>query len=416
MGRIDRFSPKQLQVLTWWLREGYGGILCDGAVRSGKTYCLSLSFVLWAMAAFEGENFALCARTIRGLRRNLLSPLLPALRELGLTVREQPSQNLVTIRQGERENRFYLFGGKDEGSAALIQGITLAGVLLDEVVLMPRSFVEQALARCSVEGAKFWFSCNPDHPGHWFYREWVQKAAEKNILYLHFTMEDNPGLSPAVRKRYEGLYSGGFYRRYVLGEWCAPQGLVYPMFDPQKHLREPGGACQRFFLSCDYGTVNPCSMGLWGEWEGGWYRLEERYLDSRRDGVTRTDEELYAALEELAGQRPVERVVVDPSAASFLACIRRHGRFPTLPADNRVKEGIQLVSEALLTGRLYLSPQCADSIREFSLYRWDAASGRPVKEFDHAMDDIRYFAMAALGKAETGFFAVSVARGQGFGG
>ena len=413
MGRIDRFSPKQLRVLTWWLEEGYSGILCDGAIRSGKTFCLTLSFVLWAMASFAGEDFAICARTIRGLRRNLLFPLLPYLRELGMEVREQPSQNLVTIRQGNQQNQFLLFGGKDEGSAALIQGATLAGVLLDEVVLMPRSFVEQALARCSVEGAKFWFSCNPDHPGHWFYREWVQKAEEKGILYLHFTMEDNPGLSDQVRRRYEGLYSGGFYRRYVLGEWCAPQGLVYPMFDPVRHLREPDGEYRRYLISCDYGTVNPCSMGLWGERDGVWHRLAEQYLDSRRDGLTRTDEELYAALEELAGDRAIEQVVVDPSAASFLACIRRHGRFRVLPADNRVKEGIQLVSEALLAGRILFSPQCADTIREFSLYRWDegARQDKPVKEFDHAMDDIRYFAMAAMQEGESGFFAVSVERG-----
>ena len=278
---------------------------------------------------------------------------------------------------------------------------------------MPRSFVEQALARCSVEGAKFWFSCNPDHPGHWFYREWVQKAEEKGILYLHFTMEDNPGLSDQVRRRYEGLYSGGFYRRYVLGEWCAPQGLVYPMFDPVRHLREPDGEYRRYLISCDYGTVNPCSMGLGGERDGVWHRLAEQYLDSRRDGLTRTDEELYAALEELAGDRAIEQVVVDPSAASFLACIRRHGRFRVLPADNRVKEGIQLVSEALLAGRILFSPQCADTIREFSLYRWDegARQDKPVKEFDHAMDDIRYFAMAAMQEGESGFFAVSVERG-----
>ena len=412
MGKISRFSKKQLRVLTWWLGGEYDGILCDGAVRSGKTFCLSLSFLLWAMASFHGENFALCARTIGGLRRNLLIPLFPVLQKLGMEVIDRPSQNLLTVRKDGRENRFYLFGGKDESSASLIQGITLAGVLLDEVALMPRSFVEQALARCSVEGAKYWFSCNPEHPGHWFYQEWVLKAAEKRILYLHFTMQDNPGLSPAVRKRYEGLYSGGFYRRFVLGEWCAPQGLVYPMFQPDLHLKQPEGSYEEYWISCDYGTVNPCSMGLWGKQGSRWHRLEERYLDSRRDGFTRTDEELYAILEELAGNRVIRQVVVDPSAASFLTCIRRHGRFPVLPADNRVTEGIQLVSRCLTEGRLLFSPACTDAIREFSLYRWDESAQRdkPIKEHDHAMDDIRYFAMAALSEQPSGFCAVSVGR------
>ena len=106
-----------------------------------------------------------------------------------------------TVGLGRHENRFYLFGGRDEGSASLIQGVTLAGVLLDEAALMPRSFVEQALARCSVPGSRYWFCCNPEHPFHWFYREWIEKAREKNCLYLHFTMRDNPTLTPAIRRR-----------------------------------------------------------------------------------------------------------------------------------------------------------------------------------------------------------------------
>ena len=152
--RFVPFSRKQLRVLTWW-REGSpdcrrDAILCDGAVRSGKTLCLSLSFVMWATHCFSGMDFALCGKTILSLQRNLLEPLLPILRGLGYRCRFQSGRRLLTVAWGKRENRFYLFGGRDEGSASLIQGITLAGVLLDEVALMPRSFVEQALARCSV--------------------------------------------------------------------------------------------------------------------------------------------------------------------------------------------------------------------------------------------------------------------------
>ena len=139
--------------------------------------------------------------------------------------------------------------------------MTLGGVLLDEVALMPRSFVEQALARCSLEGSRFWFNCNPEHPQHWFHEEWVLKAKEKNCLYLHFTMRDNPSLTPAILKRYETLYSGAFYERFVEGKWVAAQGLVYPMFG--SHLvAEPPQDCGSYYLSCDYGTVNPFSCGL----------------------------------------------------------------------------------------------------------------------------------------------------------
>ena len=192
------FSPKQKLALRWWALpqyQNYDAIICDGAVRSGKTVCMSLGFVCWATTCFQGTAFALCGKTITALRRNVVTPLLQTLQTLGFSCTEKSSRNYVEIALGNRSNRFYLFGGKDESSAALIQGITLGGVFLDEVALMPRTFVEQALARCSLHAAKMWFNCNPDHPYHWFYREWIQKAAQKRALYLHFTMADNPGLT-----------------------------------------------------------------------------------------------------------------------------------------------------------------------------------------------------------------------------
>ena len=215
---------------------------------------------------------------------------------------------------------------------------------------MPRSFVEQALARCSLDGSKLWFNCNPDTPLHWFYEEWIKKSGEKNCLYLHFTMDDNPSLTPAIKRRYESLYSGAFYDRFVLGKWVAAQGLVYPFFSRSVHVAEPAGIPSRYFISCDYGTVNPSSFGLWGEYGGRWYRLSEYYFDSRREGEQRTDEEHYAALEQLAGDLNIEAVIADPSAASFLECIRRHGRFRAVPAKNDVIDGIRRVSDASRSG------------------------------------------------------------------
>lgn len=244
MTAFKPFSPKQMQALTWWCpgspHSGKSGIICDGAVRSGKTLCMSLSFVSWAFYRFRDTAFALCGKTVASLRRNVLTPLTEQLTALGFTCTFKISRSELTVRRDGRENRFYLFGGRDESSAALIQGMTLGGVLLDEVALMPRSFVEQALARCSLEGATYWFNCNPEHPYHWFYKEWIQKAAEKQVLYLHFQMTDNPSLSPAVLRRYKRLYSGTFYRRFVEGRWVAADGLVYPMFDPKRHVGAPG--------------------------------------------------------------------------------------------------------------------------------------------------------------------------------
>ena len=183
------FSEKQTTVLSWWHPSSpyaqKDAIICDGAVRSGKTTCMALSFVLWAFFSFSDGAFALCGKTITSLRRNIVESLLSLLRSLGFSVQEKLAQNKITLSFGGRENRFYLFGGRDEASASFIQGMTLCGVLFDEVALMPRSFVEQALARCSAEGAKFWFNCNPEHPQHWFYQTWITQADKRNCLYLY---------------------------------------------------------------------------------------------------------------------------------------------------------------------------------------------------------------------------------------
>ena len=413
---ITEFSTKQIMAMKWWNMRKYGdrdAIICDGAVRSGKTLSMSLGFIFWASRCFDGAYFAMCGKTITSLRRNVITPLLPLLKEYGITVVEKLSRNYFDVTLRGHTNRVYLFGGKDESSAALIQGMTLSGVFFDEVALMPRSFVEQALARCSVNGSKMWFNCNPDNPTHWFYAEWIKKLHEKNALYLHFTMKDNPSLSKRVRERYERMYSGTFYDRFVLGKWTASHGVVYPMFSEKEHVFSGSIDCEKYVISCDYGTVNPSSFGLWGLCGSIWYRLSEYYYDSRREGMSRTDEEHYTALEELAGSRNIDKVIVDPSAASFIECIRRHGKFHVVKADNDVISGIRQVSSALKQGKLRIHESCRDIIREFRLYRWNekAGSDAPIKENDHAMDDMRYFVTDML-NAQGGceFIALSVAR------
>ena len=390
---LPAFSPKQKKLFQWW--RDYDAVICDGAVRSGKTFAMGLAFFLWAMSCFRAQQFGLCATTQNGVRRNLLAPVVPVLRRLGFQVEEQLSRSQVVVRQGERENTFYLYGGRNEGSPALIQGVTLAGVLLDEVALMPRSFVEQACARCSVEGSRIWFSCNPAGPEHWFYKEWIGQAGQKNALYLHFTMEDNPSLSPRTRKKYERMFRGVFYQRYVLGQWVAAEGLVYDFFDPSALVEPPESGVDRWRISCDYGTLNPASFGLWGRKDGVWYRVREYYYDARAEGKQKTDSEYVEDLRRLAGDCPVEQVIVDPSAASFIEALRRDG-WTVRRADNRVLEGIRRTAQALQRGEIVICRGCDAAAREFSMYCWDLKSGQDkvVKEHDHAMDDIRYFVMA----------------------
>ena len=278
---------------------------------------------------------------------------------------------------------------------------------------MPRSFVEQTLARCSVAGSRLWFSCNPESPAHWFYQEWVVKAEEKNALRLQFTMEDNPGLSPQVRARYAAMFQGTFYRRFVLGEWVAAEGLVYDFFD-DSYLREaPEGEMEQWYISCDYGTANPTSMGLWGRRDGVWYRVAERYYDARAQRRQRTDEEHADALAELAGGRDIRAVIADPSAASFCETLRRRG-WRVRRADNQVLSGIRTTARLLKSGKLVICRGCDDAVREFGLYRWDEdgqGQDRVKKEHDHAMDEIRYFAATvAARERDSAFFAGSVER------
>ena len=419
MKEMIPLSLRQRKAFVWWARreyEDYAAIICDGAIRSGKTLAMGMGFFFWAMACFSDRQFALCGRSVGALRRNLLETVLPQLRRLGFACEEKRSEKLLIVRRRGRENRFYLFGGANEASAALIQGMTLAGVLFDEAALMPRSFVEQASARCSVEGSRLWFSCNPEGPNHWFYREWVCRAEEKRALYLHFTMADNPSLGARVRARYESMYSGIFYRRFVLGEWTAAEGRIYDFYAPGEYAQEaPAEPWERLRVSVDYGTVNPTSMGLWALKDGVWYRVDEYYYDSRTEGRQKTDEEYVDALEELTRGRRIERVIVDPSAASFIETLRRRG-FRVMRANNAVADGLRVTADLLKKRRLVICWSCKDCLREMESYEWvNDGSGHdvPRKENDHAMDEMRYFAMsvAAVQVRERGGHPFAALRG-----
>ena len=231
-------SPKQKKILAFPYSK-YDALICDGAVRSGKTSIMMWAFVRWAMENFSGQRFGVCGRTVDSCTKNIIVPFTAmSLAKERYIIRWRRGDKVMEVRRGAVTNYFEVFGGKDEASYALIQGRTLAGVLLDEVVLMPRSFVEQALARCSVDGARLWFSCNPGSPHHWFYQEWIKRSRERNALYLHFEMTDNPGLSKRTLERYENMYAGIFYDRYVRGLWVAAEGIVYKDFanDTEKYL------------------------------------------------------------------------------------------------------------------------------------------------------------------------------------
>lgn len=390
-------SDKQRKILAFPYTQR-DVLICDGAVRSGKTSIMMWAFVDWAMREFDGQRFGICGKTVDSASKNIVVPFISmALAKERYNLRWRRADHVLEITRCGKTNYFEVFGGKDGSAFMLIQGRTLAGVLLDEVVLMPESFVNQALARCSVDGSRIWFSCNPGSPQHWFYKNWIEGSAQRNALYLHFNMRDNPALSDSILARYEAMYSGVFYDRYILGKWVLAEGLIYPMFGDSCVVDEEPGAEGEYYISCDYGTLNPFSAQLW-HWDGKTATcLREYYYSGRETQANKTDEEYCTEIARLAGDFPIRSIVVDPSAASFIEVLRRK-QYIVRKAKNDVLNGIMLTARYLQDGTIKIHRRCKDSIREFGLYRWDdkATEDRPIKENDHAMDSIRYFAFTIL--------------------
>ena len=375
-------------------------IICDGSVRSGKTVSMILGFVHWAMRFFDGKNFGICGKTISSTERNIILPLLnmPDITDYYSLQYIRGENKRIIVRSGSHTNTFFIFGGKDESSYTLVQGITLSGVLFDEVALMPKSFVDQAVARTLSEPeARYWFNCNPESAEHWFYKEWICNTRQKKALHLHFTMQDNPILSPEQIADAERLYTGVFYNRYIKGLWCVAEGLIYPMFDKAVHVKSLPHPQGEWYVSVVYGTLNAFSAGLWCYDGTTAYRVAEYYYSGREQKRQRTNTQYLQSIQQLTAGKSISAVIVDPSAASFIAELRQAG-FLVRKGKNDVVEGIRRTAAALEQGKLLFSPDCKNSFREFALYRWDESSSqdRPIKENDHAMDDIRYFVSTIL--------------------
>lgn len=390
-------SSKQRKILAF-PHTKYDALICDGAIRSGKTSFMTVAFIDDAMRRYKNQRFGICGNTVDSTTKNIIVPYM------GLTYAQKKykmnwksKDKVLEVRCGAAVNYFEVFGGKDEASYKLIQGRTLAGVLFDEVALQPRSFVEQALGRCSVTGSRFWFNCNPDAPTHWFKLEWIDRLAEKNAYHIHFFLDDNPALDEKKKQQYYTMFKGIFYRRYILGEWCLAEGLIYDFGEGNITDDVPDGA--EYYISVDYGTLNPFSAGLWAVRGAKAVRIKEYYYSGRQKNRQLTDEEYCDAVEALADGYNIQKIVVDPSAASFITALRKRG-FSVLHAKNDVLDGIRKTAVMLQGGNIMIHRSCTDAIREFGLYRWDekATEDTVIKDNDHAMDDIRYFCNTIMAK------------------
>lgn len=396
--KFKPFSRKQRKVLNWWCRSSpvrdYNGIIADGAIRSGKSVAMSLGFVIWAMSEFEACNFAMCGKTIGSFRRNVLFWLKLMLRSRGYSVSEQRTENLVIVRRGSVENYFYVFGGKDERSQDLIQGITLAGVFFDEVALMPESFVNQATGRCSVDGSKFWFNCNPGSPAHWFKTGWIDKRADKRLLYLHFTMDDNLSLSEAVKERYRSTYTGVFFKRYILGEWKSADGVIYRQFadDPERFILDEVPADIIIgTMGLDFGGNGSAHAGcLVGITRG--YRsiviLDEYYRKEVIDPGTLTGD-VCGFVQRSQAQVRAASIWCDSAETTLIKGIRTEVFARHIPVEVRnarkgeIIDRIRLCDMLMSQGRFFIMRRCRHTIAALSEAVWDSKS--PTK--DRRLDD-----------------------------
>lgn len=413
------FSIKQKKVLSWWLHptfKNYDAIIADGSIRSGKTLVMSISFIMWSMATFNNKNLGMCGKTVGSFKRNVWVLLKTILQLRGYKIRKlsDVGDNAYAIRKGSIENYYYIFGGRDERSQDIIQGFTAAGFLFDEVVLMPKSFVMQAIGRCSETGAKLWFNCNPDSPYHWFKLEWIDMAKEKKALHINFLLDDNPSLSEDVKEKYKRRFVGLFYQRFILGLWVLAEGIIYSMFDRTMIIKQlpPGVKINRHWVSIDYGQSNATVFihaGIGSD--NRLYILDEYYHEGRSTHIQKSpakySKDYFKWLEELgvhevndAGaliKYPLRQEVtyIDPSAKGFMLQLFEDGEKKIRAADNEVKQGIELVSSIIDNDMFRVIAHCKNTINELSSYCWDPKAqergeDKPMKQNDHCMDAIRY--------------------------
>lgn len=404
--KFKPFSKKQRKVLNWWTKESpvkdADGIIADGAIRSGKTLSMSLSFIMWAMEKFNGQNFAMCGKTVGSFRRNVWFWLRIMILSRGYRYTDHKTENYIEIIKNGKVNYFYIFGGKDEASQDLIQGITTAGIFFDEVALMPESFVNQGTGRCSVDGSAFWFNCNPDAPMHWFKTNWIDKAKEKNLLYLHFTMDDNLSLTERIKQRYRKMYVGVFFKRFISGLWTMAQGAIFDMWSEEeneiteKELPTSLSSMRRY-ITIDYGTTNPMVfLDVYDDGDTLWIPIEY-YYDSKEKQVQKTDKQYADDLEEFIKDGPQPTyIILDPSAASFKAELRSRG-IRAKDADNEVMDGIRMTSTMIAQRKIkVVRSKCKRTIGDITSYIWDEKAAergeeKPVKTNDHGADALRYF-------------------------
>ena len=398
------YTPKQRELLRLWQTNKLKRInLLSGSVRSGKTWISLVLWAFWVATMPKEKNYLMTAKSLTTLKRNVLDLLTELVGEKNFTFSIAQKQALLFGR------KIYLEGANDARAESKIRGMTLQGAYCDELTLYGENFFTMMLSRLSEPNAKLFATTNPDTPMHWLNKKYIERGHELNMLLMTFLIDDNTFLDPNYVEELKKEYVGVFYDRFIRGLWVVAEGLVYPRFSKADNVTEDIPESGTYYISIDYGTLNPFSAGLWCVSDGKAVRIKEYYHSGRDTKRQLTDEEYHAELEKLIQytdsegilqEYEIDRVVIDPSAASFIACMRRHGKFRVKHAVNTVIDGIRNVTSMLNSQRLFIHSSCKDSIKEFGLYSWDdkAQEDKVIKENDHAMDDIRYFVNTILVK------------------
>ncbi len=393
-----RFSEKQQ---AYFMNATHRWNVKSGATRSGKTF-MDYFVIPKRIRSVSGKDglVVILGNTKGTLQRNIIDPLQNIWgTELVSSIR---SDNTAVLF-GEK---CYCLGADKINQVDRIRGSSIKYCYGDEVVTWHEEVFNMLKSRLDKPYSRFDGTCNPDNPNHWFYK--FLQGGKADLYLQEYQIYDNPYLYADFVANLENEYSGTvFFDRYILGKWVLAEGLIYPEAAAGKCTVERAElAYSQYYVSCDYGTLNPCSMGLWGLHQGTWYRIREYYYSGRETGRNKTDDEYYAELEKLCAGLPIRSVVVDPSAASFIACIRHRHKYNVTEAKNSVLEGIRNTATALSSGKIKILSCCKNTLAEFAAYRWDESSieDRPIKENDHAMDDIRYFVNTVLNN-QGGFFA-----------
>jgi len=384
--------------------------LWTGAVAAGKTVASLIAFLIAVDLAPVSGLIVICGWTLQSIERNVLDPLQDEriFGDFAAQVHHTPGSSTAVIFG----RVVHLIGASDSRAEARIRGSTIVLAYLDEVTIMPESFWIMMLSRLRTAGSRLLATTNPANPRHWLKEKFIDRAAEVGMRTWHFTLDDNPYLSPEFVARLKRQYTGLWYKRYILGLWIAADGVVYDMFDPERHVVDVLPVVKRWIgTGVDVGTVNPFAAEVLGLGiDRRLYIVAEWYWDSAKRMRQLTDVQYSAKLREffasvrhpgsqLYGISP-ERLVVDPSAASFIRQVHndRHlfdGGVNVMGADNAVLDGIRLVSSLLSTDRLRVHSSCTNLIDQKQSYSWDPAAAqrgedKPKKENDHAVDAERY--------------------------